>query len=336
MHMFEALIPVRSRARAPRMPPSQLGGLVRSAVLAWNDAYGSSLGAALAFYALACLASLLLVVLAGCGLVLDTVSGQRALQALLGAGNATNVTALLQRGYAAADHWLVTVLGLIGLCVAAAALFGELQDALNRIWRAPLPRPPGLLRLIRERLPTFALLVAVGLVVLVSLSMSAVFAALGRDAAAALGVEAINLGVSLALLAVALAALYRFLPRVVIDWRDVRIGAAGSALVLTLGTWLVGFYLGRGAAASPFGVAEALIALGLWVYGSAQIFLLGAQFTRVFALAHGSPHTQPLPATLSSRRNRNAGQAEAPILVKPWPYERPSPRSTAGARAARP
>jgi membrane protein len=336
MHMFETLIPARPGARARQLPGEQLGRLFRSAVVAWNDDYGSSLGAALALYAMACLASLLLVTLAGCGLLLDTASGQRALQTLLGGWPAANVTALLHRGYAAADNWLAMALGLAGLCVATAALFGELQDALNRIWRAPLPRPPGLLRLVRERLAACALLLAVGLVVLVSLSLNAVFAALGRDTDAALALEAINFGVTLALLAVGLAAVYRFIPRVAIDWREVRIGAAGSALLLTVGLWLLGFYLGRDATGSPFGVAEALIALVLWVYCSAQIFLLGAQFTRVFAAAYGAQRTRPpLPAT-PSRRTRNAGQAEAPILVKPWPYERAAPRSTASERAVRP
>ncbi len=336
MHMFEALLPVRPGVRAQPVPPKQLGRLFGSAVVAWNDDYGSSLGAALALYALACLALLLLVALAGGSLVLDTASGQRALQALLGGWPAASVTAQLHRGYAAADLWLATAVGLGGLAVAAAALFGELQDALNRIWRAPLPRPAGLWRLVRERPAAFALLLAVGVVVLVSLSLNGVFAALDRDAA--LGLEAINLGVSLALLAVALAALYRSIPRVVIDWRDVRIGAAGSALLLTLGVWLLGFYLGRGAAASPVGVAETLIALVFWAYCSAQIFVLGAHFTRVLASAHGAQRTHPpaLPAIPGSRRHRNAGQMEAPILVKPWPYERAAPRSTTSERVVRP
>jgi membrane protein len=309
----------------------ELSALVRTSVVAWSADYASSMGAALAFYSVVSLAPLLLVAVAVAGLFFDTVAAQRALvaelQALFGSGAAATVEILLKTEHSPSGGWAATALGVGTLLVGASAVFGELQDALNRIWRAPLPRPPGLLRLVREQLASFAMILAVGALLLVSLILSAAISALGSwsDALgkASLLLEAINFGVSLVLITVSFALIYKYIPRVAIEWRDVWIGAAVTALLFTVGKSLLGVYLGRTAIASTFGAAGSLVLLLLAVYYSAQVFLLGAEFTWAFAHAYGSrrghPHVEP--AVPIPRRAGAAQPPEAPLLVKPWPYE---------------
>jgi membrane protein len=317
----------------------QLGRLVQTAVVAWSDDYGSSLGAALAFYALLCLAALLLVGLALAGLILDPASMQRALPAVLGGGTGA---ALLNKTHASSGGWIALAAGLVMLAVGVAALFGELQDALNRIWRAPLPRPPGLLRLIRERLPCFGTMLGVGLLVLALLSASAAIAALaGRGSdpfgGQSLPLQLVHFGASQVLFTLAFARLYQSVPRLLIAWRDVWIGAAVTALLFTIGESGLGWYLGQFATASPLAAAAAPIALALWAYYSAQVFLLGAELSRAFAHTLGSRRKQPAetPAQVIPRRPRVTGQEEAPILVRPWPHDRAPQRGALRARSER-
>jgi membrane protein len=316
----------------------QLGRLVQTAVVAWSDDYGSSLGAALAFYALLCLAAVLLVAVAA-GLFLDPAFAQRALPAVFGGGTAA---ALLNDVHASSGGWIAMASGVVALGIGAAALFGELQDALNRIWRVPLPRPPGLLRLIRERLPGFGMILGAGLLALALLSASAAIAALAGRGSEPVGarwlpLEAVYCGASLALLTLALACIYQSVPRMVIAWHDVWIGAAATAVLFTIGLSLLGWYLGRFAMASPLAAVASPIALALWVYYSAQVFLLGAELSRVFAHALGSRRKHPaaMPALVIARRTKAAGEQEAPILVRPWPYERARQRGAVRARSER-
>jgi membrane protein len=262
--------------------------------VAWTEDYASSMGAALAFYSVVSLAPVLLVAIAVTGLFFDTASAQRALvaevQALLGGGAAATVEILLKTGHSPSGGWIATALGLLTLLVGASAVFGELQDALNRIWRAPLPRPPGLLRLVREQLASFVMILGVGALLLVSLILSAAISALG-------------------------------------SWSD----ALGKASLL-LGA------INFSAIASTFGAAGSLVLLLLGVYYSAQIFLLGAEFTWAFAHAYGSRrgHPQTEPALPIPRRARVAERQEAPILVKPWPYELATKRTGPNGRRAQP
>jgi membrane protein len=310
------------------MSAMQIWRLVRASVAAWSEDYASSMGAALAFYTVFSLAPVLLIAVAVAGLVFDTHAAQQAvtlqLAGLMGSEAATAVEAMLQSAQSPSGGLISTTIGIVTLLIGASAVFGELQDALNRIWRAPVPRPPGLWRLVRERILSFGMILGVGFLLIVSLVISAAIAALGEWWGAAFGhlaflFEAINFLLSFGVITVAFALIYKLIPRMSVQWHDVWIGAAVTALLFTVGKSLIGIYLGRSGVTSAFGAAGSLIVLLLWVYYSAQIFLLGAEFTWVYAHEFGSfrQGLQPAPAPAVPCRPPAATQ-ETPILVRPW------------------
>ena len=321
---------VRRAARRPlRVGAKQVWGLVRDSAAAWGEDYASSMGAALAFYTVFSVAPVLLIAIAVAGLVFDTHAAQQAvsleLAGLMGSEAAAAVEALLRSAQSPSGGLISTMIGVVALLIGASAVFGELQDALNRIWRAPVPRPPGLWRLVSERLLSFGMILGVGFLLIVSLVMSAAIAALGQWWGAAFShqailLEVINFVLSFGLVTAAFALIYKLIPHVSIQWRDVWIGAAVTALLFTAGKSLIGIYIGRSGVASAFGAAGSLIVLLLWVYYSAQIFLLGAEFTWVYAHAFGSyrQRPQPAPAEAVPGRAQAAATQETPILVKPW------------------
>src|SRR5437667_227120 len=175
---------VRHIARRPaRMSARQIWGLVRASVAAWGEDYASSMGAALSFYTVFSVAPVLLSAIAVAGLVFDTHAAQRAvasqLTGLMGREAAAAVEALLQSARSPSGGVISTTVGVVVLLIGASAVFGELQDALNRIWRAPVPRPPGLWRLVTERILSFGMILGVGFLLIVSLVVSAAIAAFG-------------------------------------------------------------------------------------------------------------------------------------------------------------
>jgi len=323
------------------MSARQIWGLVRASIAAWGEDYASSMGAALSFYTVFSVTPVLLIAIAVAGLVFDTQAAQRAiaseLSGLMGREAAAAVEALLQSAHSPSGGVISTTVGVVVLLIGASAVFGELQDALNRIWRAPVPRPPGLWRLVTERILSFGMILGVGFLLIVSLVVSAAIAAFSEwwgDAFSyqALVLEVINFVLSVGVITLAFALIYKLIPRVSVDWHDVWIGAAVTALLFTAGKSLIGFYLGKTGVASAFGAAGSLIVLLLWVYYSAQIFLLGAEFTWVYAHTFGSyrQRQQPAPPSAVPRRAPEAPE-ETPILVKPW-----SGNHAGGRRARQP
>jgi membrane protein len=292
------------------MKLASLFALCRQAIVAWIDDYAPSMGAALAYYTLFSVAPLLLIVISIAGLVFgpDAARGHifSELRELMGDDGAAAVQALLQSVNKPAQGMLATIVGVVLLGVGAISVFGELQNALDRIWRAPgRAGSGGLWALVRARLLSFGMVLGVGFLLIISLLASAAVAALGKFSAPMLGAwivlaELLNLVVSFALVTVTFAMIYKIIPRVRIGWRDVWIGAAVTALLFAIGKSLIGLYLGRSTFASGFGAAGSLVVLLVWVYYSAQIFLLGAEFTWVYA------------HSLGSRRDLAAGAAEAP------------------------
>src|SRR6476659_9365085 len=271
--------------------------LCRQAVSAWIDDYAPSMGAALAYYTLFSIAPLLLIVISIAGLVFgpDAARGQifAELRNLMGEDGAAAAQALLQSVNKPAQGVLGTVVGVVLLGVGAISVFGELQDALDRIWRAPARVGGGVWALVRARLLSFGMVLGIGFLLILSLVASAAVAALGKFSTPLFGswvvlVELLNLVVSFALVTVTFAMIYKIIPRVRIGWRDVWVGAAVTALLFAIGKSLIGLYLGRSTFASGFGAAGSLVVLLVWMYYSAQIFLLGAEFTWVYAHVHGS------------------------------------------------
>jgi membrane protein len=187
---------------------------------------------------------------------------------------------------------VATIIGIITLIVTASGVFGEMQTALNVIWKAK-PKGTTVSRLIRARAASLGLVAALGFLLMVSLVVSTVLTAFGNylDSILPFGqviLTVLNVVVSLVLISFLFAAIYKVLPDRNLEWGDVVVGAIVTGVLFTIGKSLISWYIGSSAVASSFGAAGALIVLLLWVYYSAQIFLLGAEFTKVYANAHGS------------------------------------------------
>ncbi len=263
------------------MSPREGWALARQAVTAWNDDYAPSMGAALSYYTLFSIAPLILIVVAVAGFAFgdDAARGEifEQLAGLVGPQGAQAVEELLQHASRPGAGALAAVSGTVALLLGATAVFGELQNALDRIWRAPARKQDtGWLNLVRSRLLSFGMVLAIAFVLMVSLVMSALLSALGEW-------WALDAAASFLLSTLMFALIYKIIPRVRIRWRDVWLGAAVTAALFALGKVLIGLYLGRSAVASAFGAAGSLVAMMVWVYYSAQVFLLGAEFTRLAA-----------------------------------------------------
>jgi membrane protein len=277
----------------------RLWQLVKDSVSAWIDDYAPSMGAALAYYALFSIAPLLVIVIAIAGFVFGADAAQGAIVAqldgLIGAEGATAVEGLVRSASEPGRGVVATVIGGITLVIGATTVFAELQSALDRIWEVPAAeRPSGLWGLLRQRLLSFGMILVLGLLMLISLILSAALAALGEwwggffAAGWEAALHAVNFTVSFALVTGLFAAIYKMMPRADIAWRDVWVGAVVTALLFTVGKFLIGLYLGKSGVTSGFGAAGSMVVLLIWVYYSAQIFLLGAEFTWVYAHRRGS------------------------------------------------
>jgi membrane protein len=276
--------------------------LVKSAASSWIDDYAPSMGAALAYYTVFSIAPLLLIVISIAGLVFgeDAARGEivSQLQGLMGADAAKAIEGLLESVNKPGKGIFATIAGIVVLLIGATTVFGELQDALDRIWRAPAREGSGLWNLLRARVLSFGMILGVGFLLIASLVVSAALSALGRWWAPLFGgwevlLQVVNFAVSFALVTAIFAMIYKIMPRVKIEWHDVWIGAAVTSLLFTVGKFLIGLYIGKSGVASGFGAAASLVVLLVWVYYSAQVFLLGAEFTWVYAHTFGSLRGQP-------------------------------------------
>ena len=292
------------------MSPREGWSIARQAAKAWNDDYAPSMGAALSYYTLFSIAPLLLIVIAIAGLVFGDEAARGELHGelagLVGPAGAQAIEELVQNANRPGAGVLAMLTGGVALFLGASAVFGELQNALDRIWRAPARRQDsGWLNLVRTRLLSFGMIMAVAFVLMVSLALSAVLGALGKW-------WGVDLIASFAVTTLLFALVYKIIPRVPIRWRDVWAGAAVTAALFAAGKFLIGLYLGRSGVASAFGAAGSLVAMMVWVYYSAQIFLLGAEFTKLQSQhaaqhrahpddARGQPDPPAAPAALHSR-----------------------------------
>jgi membrane protein len=266
----------------------------------WNRHNAPRLGASLAFYTLLSLTPLLIVVVSIGGLVFDLQTAQteivRQVQGLVGPEGAKLIQAVLAGSRSTGHGVLATVLGLVILLFGASAMLIELRDALNTMWDLPAATQTtiqNVMRLVRARLFSFALVLAIGFLLLVSLGLNASLAALGRLFQGVLPANGAVLYifsslVSLIAITAVFGAIYKFVPDVRIEWRDVLLGAFVTSVLFMLGKLLIGFYLHNARMAPLYGVATSMAVLLVWVYYSSQIFFLGAAFTKVFAGRFGS------------------------------------------------
>ena len=266
--------------------------LLRNSFIEWLEDKAPRLGAALAYYTAFSLSPLLVIVIAIAGLVFgqEAAEGQiiAQMQGLIGHDGAQAIAGMVQNARKPSSGIIATVVGLATLLIGATGVFGELRDALNTIWEVQ-PRPGrGLTGLIKDRFLSFTMVVGVGFLLLVSLSVSAGLAAMGRFLGSMLpGLvilsQIINFVVSFSVIGMLFALIYRYLPDLKIPWHDVWIGAALTAGLFEIGKFLIGFYLGNSSISSAYGAASSLAIILVWIYYSAQIFLLGAEFTHVYA-----------------------------------------------------
>tara|TARA_R110000868_G_scaffold47966_10_gene156515 strand:+ start:6512 stop:7381 length:870 start_codon:yes stop_codon:yes gene_type:complete len=278
--------------------PAAWWGLTKQVASSWLDDYVPSMGAALAYYTIFSLAPLLLVVISMAGLLFgeDAARGeiQAQLQNLMGERSAGAVQSLLVSVREPAEGLTATVVGLVLLFVGATTVFTELQNALDRIWRVPEGlRKTGWFSLVRARLMAFGMVLALGFLLIVSLVASALLAAVGRQLEPVLGtwqtvLEAGNALGGFLLVALMFGLIYKIMPRQRVLASDVWLGALLAALLFTGGKVVIGAYIGRSDVASGFGAAGSLVVVLLWVYFSAQILLVGAEFTCVYARTFGS------------------------------------------------
>jgi membrane protein len=290
--------------------------LIKDAFSSWNDDYAPSMGAALAYYTVFSIAPLLLIVISIAGLVFgeEAARGEifAQLEGLMGPQGAQAIQGLLQSASKPSRSIFATAISVVLLLLGATTVFAELQSDLDRIWRAPVRvKPSGIWKLLRTRLLSFGMILGIGFLLIVSLILSAALSALGKlwgplidwEALA----QALNFVLSFVLVTAIFALIYKVMPRVHIRWRDVLIGAVVTSLLFTIGKFLIGLYIGKSGVTSGFGAAGSLVVVLVWVYYSAQIFLLGAEFTWVYAHTFGSRKGQPRPG---KAEDEQAAQAQ--------------------------
>lgn len=278
--------------------PAAWWGLTKQVASAWVDDYVPSMGAALAYYTIFSLAPMLLVVISMAGLLFgeDAARGeiQVQLQNLMGERSAGAVQSLLVSVREPSEGLTATAVGVVLLFVGATSVFAELQNALDRIWRVPEElHEKGWFSVARARLMAFGMVLALGFLLILSLVASALLAALGRQLEPVFGswqtlVEAGNALGGFLLVALMFGLIYKVMPRQRVLASDVWLGALLAALLFTGGKVVIGAYIGRSNVASGFGAAGSLVVVLLWVYFSAQILLVGAEFTCVYARTFGS------------------------------------------------
>ena len=286
--------------RMSHVTPHWIKGLkivLIASLKSWVDHRGDSKGAALAFYTLFSMTPILLlaIVVAGYFFGAEAAQGEivAQVQGLVGPNGAQAIQSLLAAARDPASGRVATLVASVLLLVGATSVFAELKDSLDELWGIDKPRQSAFSVILRTRLLSFGMVLVLAFLLLVSLIVSAALAVLERYAGGVLGSFAAVLAttsslISFGVIACMFAIIYKTLPDAPLTWRDVWIGAAFTAGLFSLGKYAIGLYLGNSGVASSFGAAGSLIALLLWVYYSAQIFFLGAEFTRHYALRFGS------------------------------------------------
>lgn len=319
--------------------------LARQSVAAWIDDYAPSMGAAISYYTVFSIAPLLIIVIAVAGSVWgrDAVQGEIVAQltGLIGQDGATGVQALIESANKPAKGLIASVISVAVLLVGATTVFAELQSALDRVWDVPpSQKASGLWATLRARLLSLGFILGLGFLLSVSLVFSAGVAAFGSWANGLfpgweLLLQVVNTAISLGISSLLFAMIFKLMPQASVGWRDVWVGAAVTAVLFEIGKALIGLYIGKSSVTSSFAAAGSLVVLLVWVYYSAQIFLLGAEFTWVFAHEHGSLRGQAdskvpaaaapapadgsvlAPAVQAPHRSESAGKAVPAVAASP-------------------
>ena len=288
---------------APTPPwrnPAALWALVRDSAYAWSEDRASRKGAALAYYMAFSMAPILIVATAMAGLFFGSVAAKgqiyAQMQKVLGPAGAHVVQAMVASAGRPGRGTLPAIVGLATMLIGSTSALAELKDGLDQIWKIPAATSSGFWRYLWDfactRLLSIVIILGLGLLLLISLLFSALLTGLAHkvgvsDAADAL-LQTLNFVLSLGLVTLLFATIYKVLPAVQLAWRDVAVGASVTAVLFTIGKHVIGVYLGHSAVTSMYGAAGSLLVVLVWVYYSAQIFLYGAEFTKVYATRYGS------------------------------------------------
>ncbi len=261
----------------------------------WSRHNAPRMGAALAFYTVASISPLVILVLGIASLVFNKNAAEAHLldevQSLVGPQARESIRTILIHSHRTSSGVLSTIVGVIVLFLGASGVFQELRQGLNNIWESEAKLVSGIWGMLRERVLSFGMVLSLGFVLIVSLVVSAALAAVGTYFSGLLPVppfvlEIINFVVSFVGIAFLFACILKYVPAAPVAWRDVRVGAIVTAFLFVLGKWALGIYLGKSSPGSTFGAAGSLVVLVSWVYYSAQIFYFGAEFTHVHSLAN--------------------------------------------------
>lgn len=297
----DRLTPSPKPRERSKLNAKSLFGLVKESFQEWQTDGALDLGAALAYYAIFSLAPLLLIVIGVAGLVWgrEAVQGQLMgqLQGLVGEQGGQAIQTMIANAGKHGSGVLATIVGVVTILFGATGVFVQLQTSLDHIWNVE-PKPGGgIWGFVRTRILSFGMVLGIGFLLLVSLVVTTAVSAVGAWAtgllpAAKVLLEGATFMVTLALITLLFAMIFKVLPDARIDWRDVWIGAAVTALLFTIGKFLIGFYLAKSSVASTYGAAGSLVIVLLWIYYSSQILFLGAEFTKVYA-SHTGTNIRP-------------------------------------------
>ena len=291
------------------------------------------LGAALAYYTIFSIGPLLLIAVAMAGIFFGQEAAQGRISdelgKVFGSQMAKSLEQMVQAAAKPKSGTVATIIGIITLMLGASGVFGQLKDALNTIWNVEKKKAGGVMGFIRERFLSMAMVLGIGFLLLITLVLDTAIAAMGGYVSRFVGGEAVanllSLALSFVVAVVLFAAIFRILPDLKIAWHDVWFGAVLTALLFVVGKWGLGLYLGKAAPGSAYGAAGSLVILLIWVYWSAQILFLGAEFTQVYARRFGSlkGDTSKRDARAQATRPEDrpkaaepAGSAE-PLVVRP-------------------
>jgi membrane protein len=301
--------------------PREFLHVFKDAGSSWSEDNAASMGAALAFYSLFSMAPLLLLVISILTLVVDAEVASRLifdqLSQFLGEQGASAIRGVLQSSKESGGGIIATLVSFAMLVVGATSVLAELQRDLDHIWRYKAPPGKGIWRMVGSRLWAVGLVLAIGFLLLLSLVMSAAVSALsslwaGYLPGAVVIARLLELGVSFVVVTGLFALIYKILPNARIAWSEVWVGAAMTSLLFTIGKWLIGLYIGRSSVASPFGAAGTLVVVILWVYYSAQVFFLGAEFTRAYSRWR-NPMVRTTPGPDAKNGNTTTSGAAEPL-----------------------
>ena len=281
--------------------PRSLWQILKGTTENWLEDQASSISAALAFYCAFSLAPLLIILVTIAGWIVGnevayTYLGQQV--TLLFGRESAELLLSAMKGSQSADGLWATLISIVMLLVGASTVFAALESALQQIWGGRDALPRGWRSFVRARLVSFGFILAIGFLLLVSLTLTTALAALRgyvtRHFEGAVGMFAsLDFLLSIALGTGLVALMYRYLPAKRLAWRHVFTGALVTALLFHLGRWAIGLYLGRATQPTAFGAAAGFAALLLWLYYSAQMFLFGAEFTACLGQSRKPPPLIP-------------------------------------------